>query len=210
MDIHQIAQFLIHTAQASAEVAKDAIPAAAELAQGAAPAAAEAAHEEAGVLGTLGIDWKLFIGQLINFAVLLFVMWKWVLPPIAKKLTERTEKIEKSLHDADRIAKEKKEFETWKDGEMAKARQEASSIVTAAQTDAQKAKQQIAAETKAEQEKIVAQAKRQIEDEKSRQLAEAKSELANMITTASEKIIRKKLDSKADQELIKESLGSIK
>ena len=175
-------------------------------------AAEEAAAEagSGGVAGTLGINLKLFIAQLINFGILLFVLWRYAFTPIAKRLTERTEKIEKSLHDADRIAKEKQEFETWKNAEMGKARQEASSIVTAAQTEAQKAKQQIAEQTKAEQEKIVAQAKQQIESEKSRQLAEAKSEIANMVTSAAEKILRKKLDAKADQELIKESLAQVK
>ena len=187
MDIHQLSQLLIPIAHAQ-----------------------EAAAPSGGVAATLGLNAKLFIAQLINFGVLLFVLWKFAFTPIAKALTERTEKIEKSLNDADRIAKEKQEFEQWRQSEMTKARQEASSIVTAAQTEAQKAKQQIAADTKAEQEKIVNQAKQQIESEKVKQLAEAKSELANIVTTATEKILRKKLDDKTDKELIKESLAHVK
>ncbi len=183
--LHYLAQFIIPIARAQ------------ETAASGNPAAA------------LGVDWRLFVAQLINFGILLFVLWKWAFVPIAKKLEERTAKIEKSLHDADRIEKEKREFENWRQAEIIKTRQEASAVVTAAQSEAQKAKQQIAAETKAEQEKIVAQAKQQIDSEKNRSIAEAKSEIANLVTAAAEKILRKKLDAKADQELIKESLKSI-
>lgn len=128
---------------------------------------------------------------------------------MAKKLQERTDKIEKAMKDAASTEKEKQEFAIWKQQEMTKARQEASSIITTAQTEAGKAKQQILDQTKLDQQKLVDQAKTQIESEKNQQLQSAKSQLANMITQASEKILRKKLDTKADQELIKESLKSI-
>jgi len=173
---------------------------------------AHAAEEAAsgGVAGTLGLNIIYFVGQLITFSIVLFILWKFVFNPVAKKLTERTEKIEKSLHDATRIEKEKQEFEVWKNQEMTKARQEASSIVTAAQTEAGHAKQQILDQTKIDQQKLVDQAKAQIESEKNQQLQSAKSELANMVTNAAEMILRKKLDSKTDQEYIKSSLENIK
>jgi F-type H+-transporting ATPase subunit b len=205
MDFHSL---FISIAQA----ATDATPHATEIIQEAVQHATSTAEhaESAGVLGTLGIDWKLFIGQLVNFGIILLVLWKWVFTPVAKKLTERTDKIEKSLHDADRITKEKQEFEVWKNAEMNKARQEALSIVTTAQAEAGKAKQAIIDQTKAEQQKLVDQAKTQIESEKNKALQEAKGELADLVTNATEKILRKKLDHKADQEFIKESLSLIK
>jgi F-type H+-transporting ATPase subunit b len=177
----------------------------------AAYAASEAAAEakNVGLAGTLGIDWKLFIAQLVNFGIILGILWKWVFIPVARKLEERTTKIEQSLTDADRITTEKREFETWRQQEMNKARQEASGIVTDAQNDASKARQAIVEQTKQEQQKLVDQAKQQIESQKNKALAEAKSEMANLVVLASEKILRKKLDSKTDQEYIKDSLKSI-
>src|SRR4051812_9569976 len=100
--LHQIAQLMIPIAHAAE----------------AAPA------ESSGGIGSLGIDKVKFIAQLVNFAILLFVLWKYAFGPVGRKLEERTAKIEKALHDADRIEKEKREFEVWKNTEMAKARQE--------------------------------------------------------------------------------------
>ncbi|MCL5666696.1 MAG: F0F1 ATP synthase subunit B [Patescibacteria group bacterium] len=173
---------------------------------------AHAAEEASsgGVMETLGINWKLFLAQIVNFGIILLVLWKWVFIPVAKKLQERTDKIEKSLNDAERIEKEKKEFEAWKNEQMANARKEAGSIITAAQADAGKAKEQILREAKTEQQKIVDQAKQQIEEEKTHALSQAKTEIANMVTVAAEKILRGKLNEKNDQELIKESLAQTK
>jgi F-type H+-transporting ATPase subunit b len=188
IDIHQIVQLIIPVARA----------------------AEEAAPASSGGIAVLGLNVKFFIAQLINFGILLLIFWKWILPSVTKAMQARTERIQKSLTDADRIEKEKKEFDVWRQTEMSKARQEASSIVTSAQTEAGKAKQTIMDQTKSDQQKLVDQAKAQIESEKNKSISEAKSELADMVTNATEKILRKKLDAHADQQYIKDSLANVK
>ena len=174
-------------------------------------AAEEAISETSGnPAATLGLNIKFFIAQLINFGILLLVFWKWILPGVTKRLQERSQKIEKSLKDADQIQKDKLEFAAWKDKEMKSARQEASAIVTSAQAEAGKVKQKVLDETKMEQEKILQQSKEQIELEKNNALQSAKAELADLVTNATEKVLRKKLDHRTDMELIKESLSSIR
>jgi F-type H+-transporting ATPase subunit b len=172
-------------------------------------AAEEVVHETASPVGVLGLNLKLFIGQIINFGILLFVFWKLILPNITKGLQSRQEKIAKSLQDADDVAKEKEEFTKWRNEEMVKARHEAAAIVTKAQTDATTTKDEILHKAKVEQEKIVEDAKKRIESEKNQQLQSAKAELADLVTNAAEKILRQKLDGKKDAELIKESLKSL-
>ena len=170
--------------------------------------AQEAAQSTSPVV-VLGLNWQLFIAQLVNFGIVLFILWKWVFTPVAKKLQERTDKIEKAMNDAKSTEKEKQEFALWKEQEMKKTRQEAGSIIGAAQVDATKAKDEILKQAKEEQLKLVEQGKKQIEQEKNLQLQAAKSELADIITSAAEKILRHKLDEKHDKELIKESLKNI-
>lgn len=171
---------------------------------------AQEAAANTGVAGTLGLNVKIFLAQLVNFVIILFVLWKWVFTPVAKKLQERTDKIEKSLNDADRIAKEKQEFQTWREQEMTQARKQASEIITSSQTEAQKLKDQMLSETKAGQAQLVEQAKQQITQEKQKALQEAKGEIADLVTGAAEKILKEKLTSEKDQKFIKETLHSIK
>jgi F-type H+-transporting ATPase subunit b len=171
--------------------------------------AAEDAAASGGIAGTFGVDWMKFVAQLINVTVVLLILWKFAFAPVTKKLQERTDKIEKAMNDAGRIAKEKQAFEAWRQTEMSKARTEASSIVTSAQTEAGKAKQVILDQTKQDQQKLIDQAKAQIESEKNRSISEAKGELADLVTNAAEKILRHKLDKHTDQELIKDSLKNL-
>ena len=54
-------------------------------------------ESEAGILGNLGLDPGLFIAQLVNFLVVLLVLWRFAYRPLLKLLSERTEKIEGGL-----------------------------------------------------------------------------------------------------------------
>lgn len=169
-------------------------------------AAEEASQASGGVAGTLGLNLKLFIGQLINFGILLVIFWKWILPNIVKGLQNRQDRIAKALQDAQKTEKEKQEFEVWRSAEMAKARQEASAIITKAQVDSNKVKDETLKQTKDEQQKMLASAKAQIEAEKNTVMQSAKTELADLVTMAAEKVLKSKMDKAKDQELIKESL----
>ncbi len=171
--------------------------------------AQSAAAQSSSPVAVLGLNAKLFIAQLINFAVVLFILWKWVFTPVAKKLQERTDRIEKAMNDADRVAKEKAEFEKWRQEQMGQARQEASVIITKAEVDAGKVKDDMLRQAKQEQQKLTDQAKKQMAREKEQTMNSAKSELADLITNATEKILRHKLDDKKDAELVKESLKSM-
>lgn len=161
---------------------------------------------EPDLLGRFGINWKLFLAQLLNFSIILFVLWKWVFGPVTKGLTERTQKIEKSLADATKIAEERETFDTWKNSELAGVKKEASEILVQAKKDAQALKEQMLGDTKQEQSKLLEQAKQQIENEKALALQEIKAEAAQMIVSATEVVLKSKLDPKKDAELIDNAL----
>jgi F-type H+-transporting ATPase subunit b len=212
MDVTSILDILMQAGKAAVQAASEnpGAAAAALTVTEAAPEAAAAAESSAGVLETLGINWMWFVGQLINFGIVMFVLWKWIYKPVSLKLQERSEKIETALADADRIQQEKREFDVWKQEEMAKARQQAAEIVSKAQSDASKVKDQVVQDTKEEQDRVVYQARAQMEEDERKILSEAKNQIATMVTSATEKILRKKIDKETDKKLIEESLADIK
>ena len=168
--------------------------------------ATEEHAEETGVVGMFGLNWKLLLAQLINFGIILFVLWKWVFGPVTKGLADRTAKIEGSLVEAQRITEERQTFDSWKQGEIAQVRQEAAGIITQAKSEAEKLRSDMLAQTKIDQDKIAQQMRGQLEQEKKAILQEAKVEIADIIVTASESILKAKLDAKKDGELIKQAL----
>lgn len=173
--------------------------------------AAEVSPEaKTSLLGTLGINWKLFISQLVNFGIVLFVFWKWVVKPLGDTLSKRQQKIEEGLKTAELTQKEKESFSLWKQEEMKKARAEADRVMRQAGDSANKIKQETIFETQQQADKILAQAKTSIENEKVQAMKEARLEIATLVVSASEKILQEKLDPKKDHELITESIKNIK
>lgn len=166
--------------------------------------------EQHSVLGTLGINWKLFIAQLVNFGIVLFIFWKWIVKPLGTTLTKRQERIEEGLKNADRMDEEKRKFEEWKQSEMKKVRNEADHILRTTTDTANQVKQETIVEAQKQASKMMEQAKASMESEKNQMMKEAKQELATLVVAASEKILRGKLDPKKDQDLINESVRSIK
>lgn len=198
MDIQQI----ILLATEVIQEAGHATEAAGDLAQ-----AVDAAHQaETGPLGALGIDIKLFIAQLVNFIIVLFVVWKWIVKPLGKTLSERQEKIESGLKNATYMEEEKQKFETWKKDEMQKVRNEAEKVLKTASDTAEKIKQETVNSAQTQADKIIEQAKTAVENEKTQMLKEVKANVAELVVMASEKILKSKLDHQKDQDLVRESI----
>lgn len=211
MDLNQLHHVFAAVAQTVAEHA----PAVAESLAESAPAAAEAAHETAaeadqGVLGLLGINWKLFVAQLVNFGIILFIFWKWIVKPLGSALTARQEKIESGLKHAEEMEVERKNFEQWKTDEMKKARQDAEAIITKASSTAEQLKQQTMTTANEQAGKLLEQTKATLEMEKQQMLKEVRQEVADLVVTASEKLLKEKLTDRKDRELIRENLEGVK
>ena len=106
------------------------------------------------LLSKLGIDWKLLIAQIINFLVLLFVLYKFAYGPIVAMLEKRQRKIEQGLADAEAARKNLEKSGEKQKEILKKARAEAKVIVEKAHKQAEKSKVEIAAEAKEQAEKI--------------------------------------------------------
>jgi len=167
--------------------------------------AAQAA-ESAGLLGTLGIDYKLFLAQLVNFGVVLFVIWKFVYGPLMKVLDERSAKIEQGLKDAEESAKLRSASAEDRDRTIAEARVQAREIIERANADAAAAADDKVRKAKEEVERIVLQGKDQLHTEREKMLRDAQGELAGLLVAATEKIARERLDEKKDAALIADAL----
>lgn len=176
-----------------------------------AQAAEEASHTVAdpSLAGMFGISWKLFIAQLVNFGIVLLVLWKWVFTPVTRALQKRTARIEASLQHAEQVAKDKEQFEVWRKDEIAKTRKEASDIITKAQDEAEQVKKLLTEQARAEQEQIVVKAKAEIAQETEKSLRDAKKQLADIVIQATEKILQSKLDAKKDTELVESALKNL-
>jgi F-type H+-transporting ATPase subunit b len=158
------------------------------------------------LIKTFHIEVNLLVAQMVNFAIVLWVLYKFAYKPVLKTLNSRTNKIEKGLADADAAGKKLEEIVEKEKEVMAKAKKEAQEIIKIAEEQAKANSMSIVLEARNQSEKLLISAKSQIEQEKNKMLSEVKGEIANLVVLATEKIIGEKLDKEKDKELIEKAI----
>ena len=154
------------------------------------------------LIKTFHIDGKLIIAQLVNFSIVLFVLYKFAYGPVLKMMDDRTEKIDKGLKDSEEAHKKLAEIVEKEKEVLASARKAAQEIVSKAEALAVKNKDEIVLEAKVQAEKILADSAKKIEQEKELMFAEIKSQVAELVVAATGKIIAEKIDTAKDADLI--------
>lgn len=158
------------------------------------------------LITNLGIDWRLLVAQIINFLILLAILYKFLYKPVLAMFEKRTAAIEKSLEDAKKIEENLKAAEAARDAKIMEARDEGRKIVEKAREVAEAQSNEIVEKGRAAVEAAVKQSKEQIIAEKSKMLEDAKGKISELVFVAVEKVLREKLDEQADKKLIEESL----
>jgi len=162
------------------------------------------------IFSALGIDWKMLVFQVIGFVILVWLMAKFVYPPLLKTIDKRQEQIEASSEAAkeaeEKAAKASKEITKL----LAEARKEASEIVTTAKEEATALASETEAKSKAESERIVAAA----QDTIAKEVLAAKKALHNetieLVASATEKVVGKTVNASVDTKVIKTALEESK
>ncbi|EKE19695.1 MAG: hypothetical protein ACD_8C00124G0044 [uncultured bacterium] len=162
------------------------------------------------LINALGLNVKILLAQLINFGVLVFVIYKFAYGPIMKVLDERQEKIEKGISNANEAGKKLVQIEEKEKLVLAEAKKEAQEIIKKAQEIAESGKAQIIETTKQEAANIMANTQKKIEQEREKIMGEIKGEISGLILTVTEKIINEKLDNDKDKKLVEDMIVSIK
>lgn len=141
-------------------------------------------------LHNLGIDFKVFIAQVINFAIILFVLTKFLYRPIINVLENRRQKIAEGLEFA--AASEKKLQETEKDyaNTLETAKQEARKILDDARTDAEKERQKLLTQAEQEAEALKSSAREAMNTERRKMAQEIKSKVGTLAVLIIEKALK--------------------
>ena len=104
-----------------------------------------------------------FIGQLIGFAVIVWLVWRYVVPPVRRLMTNRQETVRKQLEDSASAVKRLEESKQAHEKALREAEAEAKSIVEEARADARSIAEQLSAQADAEVERVKVQGQQHIQ-----------------------------------------------
>ncbi|NWF75992.1 MAG: F0F1 ATP synthase subunit B [Nitrospirae bacterium] len=153
--------------------------------------------------------WKDYMWKIINFAVLIIILWKFAKKPFQNFLKNRTELIEKTLNEA-KAAKEAAMKALQEVEERLKTKDaEIESVISASRRAGEQERDKIIAETEKLKEKILEQAKTNIQFELKHAKEQIKAEAVNLAIELAEKKIKDKITKEDQEKLLDESLMKI-
>lgn len=104
-----------------------------------------------------------FIGQLIGFALIVFLVVRYVVPPVRRLMAARQDAVRQQLNDSAAAADRLTESTSAHDRAVEEAKAEAERIVEEAQTDSGRIAEQLRAQSGVEAERIESQGTRQVD-----------------------------------------------
>ena len=155
------------------------------------------------------LDPGLFIWTIITFLLLFFVLAKFAWKPILQSLKEREDKIKSALENADQAKEELDRLNQQSEEIIDRAKSEAKSIRAQAKVTSKKIKEDMISKATEEAKKILIDAENQIKIEKDKAVDEIRNEVVHLALVAAEKVIKRNLSSKENQEMIKDSLKGL-
>jgi F-type H+-transporting ATPase subunit b len=152
----------------------------------------------------------LFVWSLVAFGILFFILKKFAWKPMLTAITEREQGIEEALLKADALKIEMAKMQNENEALLQKAREERGIMIKEAKEASETMISQAKDKAKAEYDRIVADAQVAINQQKNAALIEVKNKVGALVVEVSEKILRRELSNKPEQEkYIKELAGSV-
>jgi F-type H+-transporting ATPase subunit b len=160
-------------------------------------------------LEKLGINLSLLVSQLVNFSLLVGLLYLLLYKPVLRMLNQRKERIARSLADVDAARASAARAQQEYDRKVAEAQRKAQEIIAQAAQSGEQVGTEIKAEAQREAEAIRLKAREEAAAEKARVLADAQSQIASLSMLATERVLGQAVDERLQRRLIDQFLTDL-
>lgn len=152
---------------------------------------------------------SLIFWEIVSFAILFFVLYKYAFPGILGILEEREKKIRDSLDQAERHRSEAEQRLKEYEAKLSAAGKEAEGILTAAKERAQRLMEENEQRLTAEAERIKGDATREIEQERRKAVQDIRSQTTELALMVAEKVVQRSLAETDHRKFADEALEAL-
>jgi F-type H+-transporting ATPase subunit b len=145
-------------------------------------------------------EFGLLIWTLVAFLVVFYILGKFAWPAIVKGLKEREQGIADSLESAQKIKAEMAQLKSENEALLAQAREERAQMLKEAKETKDRIVNDAKEEAKVQATKIITDAQALINQQKLGAINDIKNQVGKLVIEVSEKILRRELSNKTEQE----------
>lgn len=142
----------------------------------------------------------LIVWTLVAFGIVFFILSKFAWKPIIGSLKTREQNINDAILSAENVKKEMQALKSQNEELLAKAREERGQMMKEAKETRDKIIADAKEQAKNEMTKIVADAQSVIHQQKMAAISDLKNQVGNLVLEVSEKVLRRELSGRAEQE----------
>lgn len=162
------------------------------------------------LIHNFGVDWKLLLSQVVNFAILFFLLKKFAYAPVLAMLRKRRDEIKEGLKMRAEAERTLGEIEEIKASAAREAQEKALAVVKRAEETAGQRKEEIVSDALARGELLVSEAKQKAEKEAEKVEARILEEAEVLVREGIKQVLRKMPAEERDDELIRGALAALK
>ena len=151
---------------------------------------------------SLGLHVPSLIIYLVNFGLLLGLLYLFAYKPILRMMDQRSDRIRESLEAAERARDESARSQEDTQQRLNEARLEGQRLIDQAREMAERYRNEEADKARQEAEAFVARAREDIQRERDAAVQEVRSHFAELAIVAAERVIERTLDRDAHGEII--------
>jgi F-type H+-transporting ATPase subunit b len=159
---------------------------------------------------TFGVDWPHLTAQVISFAIVCVLLYRFAYAPVLAMLTRRRELIAQGLENTEKINARLAAIDAQRDQILAQAREEAAHLLDDARMVAKRIRQQEADRATATADRIVLKAREQAEREHAVMLAMVKREIGHLVVETTAAVAGRVLTPDDQRRLVQETTQQLK
>ncbi len=150
----------------------------------------------------LGIEPTLLAAQVVNFLVIIFVLQKLLYKPILGMIEKRKKEIAEGLALTEKMREEDEKLKIKQDKALAKAREDALSVIDDAKKQAKELEKELVADAHDQAASVLARAKAEAEDMKLAAKDEIRREAVELAVVMAKRLLSSSLGAKEQHALI--------
>jgi F-type H+-transporting ATPase subunit b len=152
---------------------------------------------------SLGIDPKLIFAQIVNFAILLWLLNKFLYKPLIKVLDERKQKQEEALRKFEEAQKKGEELALEKEKTLREIKETGERMIVEAKREAQKHAEEIIIHGKEAAKKEAEKGTEVVQEELRKALKKVEEKSVDIGVTIAEKLMREKITPDEKRKLLR-------
>lgn len=155
---------------------------------------------------TLGVHLPSLLIYLVNFLLVLGLLFAFAYRPILRLMDQRADRIRESLEASERAREEAASSQQAVEDQLVEARREGQRILDQAREAAERFRAEEMERARNEAESFVSRAQADIQRERDAAIEEVRANFGDLAITAAERVVRRSLDRQAHEDLISQVL----